>query len=145
VMALCGVVAFFMCGLPFYADAARYPDTVLSSPYLPVILSMLAGYIVSECFFNVRARAPPPPPLGRTTAARDMGPRYAVWPACRAGGRRTSARAAHRLPELGQHASLVSMPLPALRMHPVPGLRAGARVPPARDSGPCAAARARCT
>jgi hypothetical protein len=59
-MALCGVVAFFMCGLPFYADAARYPDTVLSSPYLPVILSMLAGYIVSECFFNVRALPRPP-------------------------------------------------------------------------------------
>ncbi|KAK9842492.1 hypothetical protein WJX81_002530 [Elliptochloris bilobata] len=54
VMAVCGVVAFFMCDLPYYSDAARYPDTHLSSPYLPVILSMLAGYIVAECFFNAR-------------------------------------------------------------------------------------------
>ena len=59
VMAVCGVVAFFMADLPYFSDAALYPDTHLSSPYLPVILSMLAGYIVAESFFNVRCHRCP--------------------------------------------------------------------------------------
>lgn len=60
VMAVCGVIAFFMADLPYYKNAAQYPGTSLSSPYLPVILSMLASYIIAECFFNVRRAAPRP-------------------------------------------------------------------------------------
>ena len=58
-MGVCGVIAFFMADLPYYRNAAQYPGTSLSSPYLPVILSMLAGYIIAECFFNVRHAAHP--------------------------------------------------------------------------------------
>ena len=56
-MGVCGVIAFFMADLPYYKNAAQYPGTSLSSPYLPVILSMLASYIIAECFFNVRRTA----------------------------------------------------------------------------------------
>ena len=56
-MGVCGVIAFFMADLPYYKNTAQYPGTSLSSPYLPVILSMLASYIIAECFFNVRRAA----------------------------------------------------------------------------------------
>ena len=42
-----------MSNLPFYTDPTRYPDTYLSSPLLPVILSLLIGYIVASVFFDV--------------------------------------------------------------------------------------------
>ena len=42
-----------MSDLPFYTDPSRYPDTYLSSPILPVILSLLIGYIVASVFFDV--------------------------------------------------------------------------------------------
>ena len=42
-----------MSDLPFYTDPTRYPDTYLSSPLLPVILSLLIGYIVASVFFDV--------------------------------------------------------------------------------------------
>ena len=71
-MAVCGVVAFFMSDLPYFSDATLYPDTHLSSPYLPVILSMLAGYIVAESFFNVRRhRCPPHSPAQECAGGTD--------------------------------------------------------------------------
>ncbi len=48
-----GVIALLMSDLPFYTDLTRYPDTYLSSPLLPVILSLLIGYIVASVFFDV--------------------------------------------------------------------------------------------
>ena len=48
-----GVTALLMSDLPFYTDPTRYPDTYLSSPLLPVILSLLIGYIVASVFFDV--------------------------------------------------------------------------------------------
>ena len=49
-----GVIALLMSDLPFYTDPVKYPNTYLSSPLLPVFLSLLIGYIVASVFFNVR-------------------------------------------------------------------------------------------
>lgn len=54
VMAGCGVVALLMSTLTYYTDPVKYPNTFMSSPLLPVILSLLIGYIVASVFFNVR-------------------------------------------------------------------------------------------
>ena len=53
-MCLSGVIALLMSELPFYTDPVKYPDTYLSSPLLPLFLSLLIGYIVAYAFFNVR-------------------------------------------------------------------------------------------
>ena len=78
-MGVCGVIAFFMADLPYYKNAAQYPGTSLSSPYLPVILSMLASYIIAECFFNVRRAAHGllshfPAPMPHVSACRRSTP-----------------------------------------------------------------------
>jgi choline transporter-like protein 2/4/5 len=54
VMAGCGVVALLMSSLAYYTNPVQYPNTYLSSPLLPVILSLLIGYVVASVFFNVR-------------------------------------------------------------------------------------------
>ena len=53
VCAGCGVIAFLMSDLSYYSNSEKYPDTYLSSPLLPVALSLLVGYTVAQCFFNV--------------------------------------------------------------------------------------------
>ncbi len=52
-----GVIALLMTDLPFYTDPVKYPNTYLSSPLIPVLLSLLIGYIVASIFFNVRSAA----------------------------------------------------------------------------------------
>ncbi len=47
-----GVIALMMSGLPFYTDPVKYPNTYLSSPLLPVVLSLITGYTVASVFFN---------------------------------------------------------------------------------------------
>ena len=54
VMACSGVIALLMSDLDYYSNPAKYPGTYLTSPLLPVLLSMLIGYIVGAMFFNVR-------------------------------------------------------------------------------------------
>lgn len=49
-----GVIALLMSDMPFYTDPVKYPNNYMSSPLLPVILSLLIGYIVASVFFNVR-------------------------------------------------------------------------------------------
>ena len=51
------MIALLMTDLPFYTDPVNYPNTYLSSPLIPVLLSLLIGYIVASVFFNVRSRA----------------------------------------------------------------------------------------
>ena len=53
VMAASGVIALLMSDLDYYSNPAKYPGTYLSSSLLPVLLSMLIGYIVGAIFFNV--------------------------------------------------------------------------------------------
>ena len=48
-----GVIALLMTDLPFYTDPVKYPNTYLSSPLIPVLLSVLIGYLVASVFFNV--------------------------------------------------------------------------------------------
>ena len=55
VMAGSGVIAMLMSTLVYYTDPVKYPNTFLSSPLLPVILSLLVGFIVASVFFNVRS------------------------------------------------------------------------------------------
>ena len=57
VCAGCGVIAFLMSDLSYYSDSVKYPDTNLSSPLLPILLSLLVGYTVAQCFFNVSLAA----------------------------------------------------------------------------------------
>ncbi|DBA72774.1 hypothetical protein WJX79_010106 [Trebouxia sp. C0005] len=53
VCAGCGVIAFLMSDLTYYTNATKYPATYLSSPLLPILISLLVGYTVAQCFFNV--------------------------------------------------------------------------------------------
>lgn len=55
VMAGSGVIAMLMSTLVYYTDPVKYPNTFLSSPLLPVFLSLLVGFIVASVFFNVRS------------------------------------------------------------------------------------------
>lgn len=55
VMAGSGVIAMLMSTLTYYTDPVKYPNTFMSSPLLPVILSLIVGYIVASVFFNVRS------------------------------------------------------------------------------------------
>ena len=51
------MIALLMTDLPFYTDPVKYPNTYLSSPLIPVLLSLFIGYIVASVFFNVRSAA----------------------------------------------------------------------------------------
>lgn len=42
-----------MSDLTYYTNATKYPATYLSSPLLPILISLLVGYTVAQCFFNV--------------------------------------------------------------------------------------------
>jgi solute carrier family 44 (choline transporter-like protein), member 2/4/5 len=53
VAATCGVIAFAMSTLPYYTNPTMYPDTYISSPVLPIAISIITGYIVAELFFAV--------------------------------------------------------------------------------------------
>ncbi len=53
VCAGCGIIAFLMSDLTYYTDSTKHPDTYLSSPLLPILISLLVGYTVAQCFFNV--------------------------------------------------------------------------------------------
>lgn len=57
VCAGCGVIAFLMSDLNYWSNPDKYPDTYLSSPLLPVGLSVIVGFIVAECFFAVSPEA----------------------------------------------------------------------------------------
>jgi len=53
VTASCGLVAFLMSDSEYYTNEEKYPHTFLSSPLLPVLVSLLVGYVVAEIFFEV--------------------------------------------------------------------------------------------
>lgn len=53
VMAGAGCVAFFLSDMDYYTDEAQYPDTFLSSPLMPILISLLVGYVVADLFFQV--------------------------------------------------------------------------------------------
>lgn len=53
VAAASGVVAFAMTELDYYNNASKYPDTYLSSPVLPVAVSIITGFVIAEIFFAV--------------------------------------------------------------------------------------------
>ncbi|GAX82666.1 hypothetical protein CEUSTIGMA_g10092.t1 [Chlamydomonas eustigma] len=52
VAAACGLAAFGLAELNYYTNATDYPNTYLSSPVLPVALSILVGYVVAQIFFS---------------------------------------------------------------------------------------------
>ncbi|KAJ9522324.1 hypothetical protein QJQ45_008201 [Haematococcus lacustris] len=53
VAATCGIIAFAMSQVPYYTDSNAYPDTTLSSPILPIAISIITGFAVAELFFSV--------------------------------------------------------------------------------------------
>ena len=53
VTASCGLVAFLMSDSDYYTDQDQYPDTYLSSPLMPILISLLVGYVVADLFFEV--------------------------------------------------------------------------------------------
>ncbi|CAD7702902.1 unnamed protein product, partial [Ostreobium quekettii] len=53
VTAACGVTAFLMADLDLYTNEEKHPDTFLSSPIFPVLVSLLVGYVVADLFFGV--------------------------------------------------------------------------------------------
>ncbi|GMH42049.1 hypothetical protein BSKO_09968 [Bryopsis sp. KO-2023] len=48
-----GCVAFLMADLEYYTNEDKYPDTFLSSPLMPILISLLVGYVVADLFFEV--------------------------------------------------------------------------------------------
>ena len=54
VTAACGLVAFGLSDLTYYTDPVNHPDSYLSSPLMPVLLSVLVGYTISNLFLQVR-------------------------------------------------------------------------------------------
>ena len=49
----CGLVAFLMSNSDYYTNEDDHPDTYLSSPLMPIVISLLVGYVVAELFFEV--------------------------------------------------------------------------------------------
>jgi len=47
------VIAFALTDLPYFSDADLYPNSAISSPLLPVIISLVVGFAVTSLFFNV--------------------------------------------------------------------------------------------
>lgn len=52
VVLACGSIAFLMTGMPAFAEVDS--DNYLSSPVVPVILTLIAAYMVASVFFAVR-------------------------------------------------------------------------------------------
>lgn len=50
----CGLIAFGLSDLKYYTDPVNHPDSYLSSPLMPVLISVLAGYTISNLFLQVR-------------------------------------------------------------------------------------------
>lgn len=53
VTAACGLIAFGLSDIKYYTDPVNHPDTYLSSPLMPVLVSVLAGYTISNLFLQV--------------------------------------------------------------------------------------------
>eukprot|EP00201_Polytomella_parva_P001783 CAMPEP_0175080930 /NCGR_PEP_ID=MMETSP0052_2-20121109/25824_1 /TAXON_ID=51329 ORGANISM="Polytomella parva, Strain SAG 63-3" /NCGR_SAMPLE_ID=MMETSP0052_2 /ASSEMBLY_ACC=CAM_ASM_000194 /LENGTH=631 /DNA_ID=CAMNT_0016351771 /DNA_START=468 /DNA_END=2363 /DNA_ORIENTATION=- len=53
IAASCGFIAFCLSELSYFNNATRYPSTQLSSPVMPVALSIIVGYFAAEVFFSV--------------------------------------------------------------------------------------------
>ncbi|MEW5314521.1 MAG: hypothetical protein WDW38_006013 [Sanguina aurantia] len=53
VAAACGLIAFAMSETKYYTDSVNYPNTYLSSAILPIALSIIIGFFVSDLFFAV--------------------------------------------------------------------------------------------
>lgn len=54
VTAACGLIAFGLSDLMYYTDPVNHPDSYLSSPLMPVLISVLVGYTISNLFLQVR-------------------------------------------------------------------------------------------
>ena len=54
VTAACGLIAFGLSDIKYYTDPVNHPDTYLSSPLMPVLVSVLAGYTISNLFLQVK-------------------------------------------------------------------------------------------
>ena len=63
VTAACGLIAFGLSDLKYYTDPVNHPDSYLSSPLMPVLISVLAGYTISNLFLQVSL-------TGRTDCSR---------------------------------------------------------------------------
>ena len=55
VTAACGLIAFGLSDLKYYTDPVNHPDSYLSSPLMPVLISVLAGYTISNLFLQVKS------------------------------------------------------------------------------------------
>lgn len=53
VAAGCAVAALILFDLAYFKDAARFPDTAVSSPLVPVVLTAVLAYIVADTCFQV--------------------------------------------------------------------------------------------
>lgn len=53
VTAACGLIAFGLSDLTYYTDPVNQPDSYLSSPLMPVLISVLVGYTISNLFLQV--------------------------------------------------------------------------------------------
>lgn len=49
----CGVVAFFLADSALYSDPVNNPDTFLSSPVAPIVLTVIVAYVCASVFFQV--------------------------------------------------------------------------------------------
>lgn len=54
ITAACGLLAFGLSDLKYYTDPVGHADTYLSSPLMPVLVSVLVGYTISNLFLQVR-------------------------------------------------------------------------------------------
>ena len=105
VMAACGLVAFGLSELDYYSDPDEYPDTVLSSPVLPILISAIVAYVVAQLFFQVgvvcgvRCRGP----QRYLTKAHCHALMYTVSESCgafAAGGMKTQGQGVWGCPEV---------------------------------------------
>mmetsp|Transcript_21682 Transcript_21682/g.60287 ORF Transcript_21682/g.60287 Transcript_21682/m.60287 type:complete len:817 (+) Transcript_21682:143-2593(+) len=53
VMALCGMLAFLICELPFFNDPVNFPDTYVTSSIVPVIATIVTAYLIADVYFQV--------------------------------------------------------------------------------------------
>lgn len=58
ITAACGLLAFGLSDLTYYTDPVNHADTYLSSPLMPVLVSVLAGYTISNLFLQVSQSQP---------------------------------------------------------------------------------------
>ncbi|CAG9467592.1 unnamed protein product [Pedinophyceae sp. YPF-701] len=53
VMGMCALVAFGLSDLDYYSDPDKHPDTVLTSPVLPILISAIVAFVVAQIFFQI--------------------------------------------------------------------------------------------